>query len=196
LLSAKKFFAESFFFTENIFFTLAKEVFAESLRLSSKLSAKNIALGEDSVSRSVWLLAQRELGRRGSPRAVVGAGEVEFRTALGVKGGGPKPGFSEDGVIGANRWAPRCCGPAPAFLAPPAGARDGERLAGDGYGRRSRPSRTSRSSSHRARGTAPGAACSRVDVDSTTVWQAAAAGPMRPSTTGQGPMLGLLHGFL
>jgi hypothetical protein len=131
------------------------------------------------------LLAQRELGRRGSPRAAVGAGEVEFRTALGVKGGGPRPGFSEDGVIRANRWAPRCCGPAPAFLAPPAGARDGERLAGDGYGRRSRSSRTSRPSSHRARGTAPGAACSRVDADSEAAVPAAnggvASGSGRPN---------------
>jgi hypothetical protein len=103
---------EEFFF-ESIFFALSEEILRREYffysrqrglrrELEIKLSPKNIALGEDSVSRSVWLLAQRELGRRGSPRAAVGAGEVEFRTALGVKGGGPRPGFSEDGLVGAT----------------------------------------------------------------------------------------------
>jgi hypothetical protein len=50
LLSAKKFFAESFFFTENIFFYSRQRDLRRELEI--KLSPKNIALGEDSVSRS------------------------------------------------------------------------------------------------------------------------------------------------
>jgi hypothetical protein len=50
LLSAKKFFAESFFFAENIFFYSRQRCLRRELEI--KLSPKTIALGEDSVSRS------------------------------------------------------------------------------------------------------------------------------------------------
>jgi hypothetical protein len=53
LLSAKKF-AESFFFAENICFYSRQRDLRRELEI--KLSPKSIALGEDSVSRSVWCM--------------------------------------------------------------------------------------------------------------------------------------------